>query len=580
MRIRFRKAWAVVLGASTVAYGSTVGAQGPQVYGPIKSGQTLWGVASELKPQYPSMTLFEIIEALHVANPEAFIGNSKQLKADVSLMLPTQKDARTLAERQNLPASQRSPAPGQVAATPVAAPTTVATATTPTPSVTTSESPTPTAPAATTPTPTATPKAPTVVIRSSSANASEQQTLAQARALRESGNPQQALELLLPLAGSLGGDPDFDYLLGSTALDAGEYNHAVFALQRVVYLQPDFAGARLELGLSHMALRNFERANAEFDYVESLNPPQEVADVIARSRAAMSQRERAASKLWRAVVRARSGFDSNVNASTSDNRFLGFELDPQNQETDSLFLGVGAGIRTAIPLGNEVEFYGGVSADHSHYPDADFVDSTLGRADFGISKRWQRVFVALNNEYHYGLIDGGYNNRGAASSLLGGYSFGTVLLTGQLRSGTLRFNDAIDNRDVDQLSTSAAVRWQPMPTVALGFAVSVGEDDARQSGSDYSRDLTAIRGSLTWQADTNIQVQTSLGLLNADYPDPFFGMTREDDQFSIDASAVWTDLLPYDWVFTPNARYIDNDSTVTLFKYDRFVVGFTASRGF
>ena len=39
--------------------------------------------------RYPTMTLYEVIEALHVANPRAFVGDSKQLRADASLMLPT-----------------------------------------------------------------------------------------------------------------------------------------------------------------------------------------------------------------------------------------------------------------------------------------------------------------------------------------------------------------------------------------------------------------------------------------------------------------------------------------------------------
>ena len=89
-----------------------------------------------------------------------------------------------------------------------------------------------------------------------------------------------------------------------------------------------------------------------------------------------------------------------------------------------------------------------------------------------------------------------------------------------------------------------------------------------------------MRATLSWQTLPDLRINTSLGWLDADYPDPFFGMRREDEQFSLEASAAWHKLLPDGWVFTPNARYIDNDSTVTLFKYDRVVIGFTASRGF
>src|SRR6185312_3681731 len=52
----------------------------------------------------------------------------------------------------------------------------------------------------------------------------------------------------------LAGTPLYDYLLGLAALDSGHANDAAFALERVVSIQPDFAGARIEL-----ARAQFER---------------------------------------------------------------------------------------------------------------------------------------------------------------------------------------------------------------------------------------------------------------------------------------------------------------------------------
>ena len=74
----------------------SVGAQAPELYGPVQRGQTLWGIVSELKPRYPSMTRFELLEALHAANPDAFIGDTRQLRADAALVLPAPQAAREL----------------------------------------------------------------------------------------------------------------------------------------------------------------------------------------------------------------------------------------------------------------------------------------------------------------------------------------------------------------------------------------------------------------------------------------------------------------------------------------------------
>ena len=138
-----------------------------------------------------------------------------------------------------------------------------------------------------------------------------------------------------------------------------------------------------------------------------------------------------------------------------------------------------------------------------------------------------------------------------------GYTIESVGFTGQLRNGTLRFNDAIESRDVNQFSASVGLRWQAHPRLLAGLTLTNGDDEARTAGSDYSRDLTAVRGSLTWRAHPMVQINSSVGFLNADYPDPFFGMKREDEQLSISLGASWAGLLPSGWVFSPSARYTD-----------------------
>lgn len=601
MQIRFSGAWAIALGAGLVTAAPSVGAQTPELYGPVQGGQTLWGIVSELKPRYPNMTRFELLEALYAANPQAFRAETRQLKTNAALVLPAPKNARELANRRDLPASQRSAAPetpsqlantatGEAAVS-VQSQASVAEAplgtkldssgssaeAAPSSSATSTEVSGPEAGQAT-----STPRSTTATSSATATTNSDKlaSLLAEARRMRDVGNATGAFELLIAELDEFGGNPDFDYQLGASALDAGEYNHAVFALQRVAYLKPNFAAARLELGLAHMALGNNERARTEFERVRAMNPPKSAVTALDRAMVVLAERERVDSKMWEATVRASAGFDTNVNASTTDNSFLGFELDPQNQETDSPFIGAGAGIRAGLPLGYNMDLSGGVTLDHRHHTDASFVDNTLVRAYFEVAKRWDHLYVSLGNAYHYGLLDQSYNNRGAASTLNAGYALESMVFSGQLRSGTLRFNDALESRDVNQLSATLSARWQPAPRLLFGMALSLGEDEAREPGSDYSRDLTALRASLSWQSLPDLRINTALGWLNADYPDPFFGLAREDDQWSLEASVAWDNLLPDGWVFTPNARYIDNDSTVTLFKYDRVVIGFTASRGF
>src|SRR5258706_205275 len=68
-----------------------------------------------------------------------------------------------------------------------------------------------------------------------------------ARRLLQEKNPQAAYQLLQPLESQRAGDPEYDYLLGIAALDSGERERAVFALERVLAVNPNHAQARAEI---------------------------------------------------------------------------------------------------------------------------------------------------------------------------------------------------------------------------------------------------------------------------------------------------------------------------------------------
>ena len=73
------------------------------------------------------------------------------------------------------------------------------------------------------------------------------QALERARGLLASGNPKQAYAELAPLQDKLLGQPEFDYLLGVSALDSGRVEEAVIAFERVLALFPNHAGAQMDL---------------------------------------------------------------------------------------------------------------------------------------------------------------------------------------------------------------------------------------------------------------------------------------------------------------------------------------------
>jgi hypothetical protein len=161
------------------------------------------------------------------------------------------------------------------------------------------------------------------------------------QSLRSQRRFRDAAAVAAPLAAS--NDPDTLYLLGSVAQEAGDYELAGAAYERAVMIQPDFAGAWLDLAVVTRLGGDDVTAQALFDYViEEFHPP---APLMARI--AVLRRQAIAPALaavtpasggWHGELRAQVGHDSNANN--------GIAL-------TSLPLVAGAGIVVDIPIAEE-----------------------------------------------------------------------------------------------------------------------------------------------------------------------------------------------------------------------------------
>jgi len=97
--------------------------------------------------------------------------------------------------------------------------------------------------------------------------ADDADVVAQAEALVLSGRYAEAYRLLEPLEDKLAGDVKFDYLLARSALETGRPSLASFIYERILAVEPNFLGVRLEMGRAYLALGDYARAKLEFETV-------------------------------------------------------------------------------------------------------------------------------------------------------------------------------------------------------------------------------------------------------------------------------------------------------------------------
>ena len=405
------------------------------------------------------------------------------------------------------------------------------------------------------------------------ADAATQSLLHEAELMLGHSDPESAWRLLSPREADLAGNPYFDYLLGIAALDSGRRSEAIFSLQRALSVEPRFSGARMELARAYFESGNKDQARPLFTTLLDENPPPRVREVVLQYIAAIDERpSRPRSRVsW--FVEGGAGHDSNANGSTSNQQFLGFTLSPDNVAIESPFVEVATGATWTVPTSNTAAWYLGGRASHRHNTDASFVDGTYFSGMTGFSWRSGRFFGRAGVDGYVGFRDQEHNEWYAGGDLLLGSSLTDRFdLSLGLRSGAHRYDVSIDILDVDRTLYTLAGTYRISGLSNITFEAIGGDDEAKQAGSPYGNSKSGGRVSLNAPVG-NAYLFASVGTLTSDYDGLFFGQAREDDQLSSILQLDFRDVFKDGLSIIPRVRYIDNDSDVALYKYDRTEFG-------
>src|SRR5712691_6667742 len=135
-----------------------------------------------------------------------------------------------------------------------------------------------------------------------------------AKALIARKDAKAAYTLLQPQESARAGDPEFDYLLGLAALDSGDPERAVFALERVLAVQPNNHLARAEIARAYLAMGERDTARREFETVRKQPIPESAKATIDRFLSAIAAGD---TTQLTGFVEFGLGYDSNVNSATA-----------------------------------------------------------------------------------------------------------------------------------------------------------------------------------------------------------------------------------------------------------------------
>ncbi len=400
---------------------------------------------------------------------------------------------------------------------------------------------------------------------------------------------QKAFDLLSPLEGTRAGDPDFDSALGIAANDVGQFARAIFALERVLAVQPNNNRARAELARAMFAVGDTANARKLLQETKEQGVPDSVGRTIDEFLQAIDKVDEAGRSSMKLHLEAGIGYDSNVNSGPSSNSFAVplfggavFTLLPAAQKTDASYLHLGAGVSGRANLAPRWSFIGNASASirkHGNSASAFNIDQIDGSV--GASYREERN--EFSGVFNLGQTAIGGSTLRQITGLTGEWThrpdgtrqWGTYLQLSNLDYPSQPIRDA--RRTV--LGTSYAQQLKSGMIYYVGGYV--GQESEKSALAPHlGHKLSGLRAGFQMPIHPQWSIYTSAAIESRNYGglEPLFLITRRDIQFDLSIGASWK--MSENWNIKPQINFNRSDSNIPTNDSSKSSVSVIARREF
>ncbi|MGE5387157.1 MAG: tetratricopeptide repeat protein [Betaproteobacteria bacterium] len=403
--------------------------------------------------------------------------------------------------------------------------------------------------------------------------------LEDANALLRAGKAREAYQSLLKDEAAEAGNPQYDYLLGLAALEAGEPAKATLVFERVLAVEPNHAGARLDLGRAYFALGDHERARREFAALKTLNPPPAAQVTIDKYIDAMDKQKQALKTRVNAYVEGGFGRDSNVTVGPRSATVflpvfgLSFNLGDGARARSDYYRQFGAGGEITHHIDDQTALFGGADLKFRNYGNLDAFDQLSG--DFRGGMLWNRDGDTWRAVASFGDLRLG-DERYREVSTLGGDWRHNLTSRDQLgifgQYAAVRYvQRSLKGIDYDQTALGAS--WTRLPAagepLTLMAAVIAGGEEEVRFRSDGNKVFFGLRGAASFAATPNLDLFAGAGWQAGRYDrvNVLYNEKRLDRQYDLTLGALWR--LGGGLSLRPQVTWMRNESNITINKYDR-----------
>ena len=403
--------------------------------------------------------------------------------------------------------------------------------------------------------------------------------LAEAAKLSAAGRPAEAYAVLSAQEDTYIGVVKFDYALGRAALDAGRPDRATLAFARVLALEPNHAGARIDSGRAYLALGNREQAAAAFQALLELDPPPALrAQLLVYL--AQARREQPRKVAARGYLGAYTGISSNVNQAPGQGQIFVpgllavLQLSDQNVAKGDSYYGVAGGVEAARQLSRRISLIGSgefVARENAHYSEFDVAGAA---GSVGLAWAGERHVIRAQAVGVVNTLGGRTSRRVQAISLDATETAaqqGTPgIMFAFLQAGQYRHPQAdLEIFDADFVTVGAGANVQLDGKSTISVAVLAGGDNDR--GGNPSGDRRGLGFRMSWERlfQDKWRIIAQGGVMNSSYDgfDPSFLAVREDRGYDAELSVRYAFSENYE--LRMGALRVVQNSNIPIYEFKR-----------
>lgn len=373
------------------------------------------------------------------------------------------------------------------------------------------------------------------------------------------------------------GEPTFDFLIGIAAVKSGNYQQAVFALERTVIVKPKWKLARFNLAKSYFYIDNLLAAKNELNKLYPLVSDDKFKQTISVFLDRIEQSLLNKQKQIKQLVGISIGHDSNINSGAILDEFKSpllnqpIQLSQENQKTSDEALYLNYQLRYQTPINQNKLIISEIALFHTDYKESENnkFQSSIAQISATYQDDWFWSTFQIGAYLRPLLLDSAmYRNQyGLEINLIIPFDkkINFSLLAGIGDSVYSELND-LDSKD-QFIGMSAQYSEGPFWHQIQG---SVSKIDATSHESDYnSYKLYLLQYQTSYIVSQYHQINFLFQYQDYNYKGvhPFWLEIRDEALYR--GSLSWRYYFEDNWTWQLSLKHAQKQSNLPIYEYDR-----------